>query len=112
MNSENNFETFLSISNKEFLIFTKEKNNDKKLFENKLLFEETENGKYLILLDKFVDENIFRIEKIIKGFVNNIIIIIDCFEELTIGTSFKKKVMKNLLVKMILIIFFMTLKTK
>jgi len=91
MNSENNFETFLSISNNEFLIFTKDKNNDKKLFENKLMFEETEIGKNLILLDKFVNENIFKIEKIIKGFVNNIIIIIDCFEELKIGTSFKKK---------------------
>ncbi len=91
MNSENNFDTFLLISNKEFAIFTKDKNNNKKLFDNKLIIEETENEKYLDLLDRFLSENIFKIEKILKSFVNNIILIIDNKEDLKIGTSFKKK---------------------
>jgi len=91
MNSKNNFETFLSISNKEFLIYAKEKDSNRKLFDNKFKITETENDKYLELLDKFLDENIFKIEKILKSFVNNIIVIIDNQEDLSIGISFKKK---------------------
>ena len=99
MNNENNFETFLLISNKEFLIFVKDKINNKKLFDNKLVFEETKNEKYLELLNKFLDDNIFKIEKILKSFVNNINLIIDNKEDLKIGISFKKKNYDNLLGK-------------
>ena len=97
MSSDQNFETFLLISSKEFLIFSKDKINNKKLFEKKLIFEEIENEKYFHTLDKFLEENIYKIEKILKNFINKIIVIVDKKNDLIVGTSYKKKNYNNLL---------------
>ena len=58
MNSDQNFETFLLVSSNEFLIFSKDKTNNRKLFEKKLIFQEIENEKYFHTLDRFLEENI------------------------------------------------------
>ena len=97
MSSDQNFETYLLISSKEFLIFSKDKTNNKKLFEKKLIFEEIENEKYFHTLDKFLEENIYKIEKILKNFINKIIVIVDKKNDLIVRTSYKKKNYNNFL---------------
>ena len=82
------FETFLYISDNKYQIFVYDKNNSKNLYN-----EEIKNIGEIELntLSKFLDENIYKIEKMIKKFVRNIILIIEDDKVLDVGISFKKK---------------------
>ena len=82
------FETFLYISKNKYQIFVYDKNNLKNLYH-----EEIENGDEIELniLSKFIDDNIYKIEKMIKNFIRNIILIIEDDKVLDIGISLKKK---------------------
>ena len=82
------FETFLYISKNKYQIFVCDKNNLKNLYN-----EEIENIDEIELniLSKFIDENIYKIEKMIKKFVSNIILIIEDDKVLDVGISLKKK---------------------
>ena len=88
MIEETDFEIFLYISKKKYQIFVYDKNNLKSLYH-----QEIENGDEIELntLSKFVDENIYKIEKMIKNFVRNIILIIEDDKVLDIAISLKKK---------------------
>jgi hypothetical protein len=88
MIENSDFETFLYISKNKYQIFVYDKNDLKKLYH-----EEIENNDELELniLSKFIDDNIFKIEKIIKDFIRNIILIIEDNKVLNIGISLKKK---------------------
>jgi len=83
------FETFLYISKNKYQIFVYDKNNLKNLY-----YEEIENNEEIELniLSKFIDDNIYKIEKIIKNFIRNIILIIEDDKVLDIGISLKKKI--------------------
>ena len=93
MIENSNFETFLYISKNKYQIFVYDKNNLKNLY-----FEEIENDDVIKLniLSKFIDDNIFKIEKKIKNFIRNIILIIEDDRVLDIGISIKKKIMKKI----------------
>ena len=82
------FETFLYISKNKYQIFVYDKNNLKNLY-----YEEIENNEEIELniLSKFIDDNIYKIEKKIKNFIRNIILIIEDDKILEIGISLKKK---------------------
>ena len=82
------FETFLYISENKYQIFVYDKNNLKKLYH-----KEIQNGDEIELdiLSKFIDDNIYKIEKMIKNFIRNIILIIEDDKILDIGISLKKK---------------------
>ena len=88
MIKNSDFETFLYISENKYQIFVYDKNNLKNLYH-----EEIENNDEIELniLSKFIDENIYKIEKMIKNFVRNIILIIEDDKVLDIGISLKKK---------------------
>ena len=88
MIENSDFETFLYISKNKYQIFVYDKNNLKKLYH-----EEIGNNDEIELntLSKFLDENIYKIEKMIKKFVRNIILIIEDDNVLDVGISFKKK---------------------
>ena len=88
MIENSDFETFLYISKNKYQIFVYDKNNLKNLYH-----EEIENNDEIELniLSKFIDENIYKIEKMIKNFVRNIILIIEDDKVLDIGISLKKK---------------------
>ena len=88
MIENSDFETFLYISKNKYQIFVYDKNNLKKLYH-----EEIGNNDEIELntLSKFLDENIYKIEKMIKKFVRNIILIIEDDKVLDVGISFKKK---------------------
>ena len=88
MIENSDFETFLYISKNKYQIFVYDKNNLKKLYH-----EEIGNNDEIELniLSKFIDDNIYKIEKTIKNFIGNIILIIEDDKVLDIGISLKKK---------------------
>ena len=88
MIENSDFETFLYISKSKYQIFVYDKNNLKNLYN-----EEIENNDEveLNILSKFLDDNIYKIEKMIKNFIGNIILIIEDDKVLDIGLSLKKK---------------------
>ena len=88
MIEETDFETFFFISKNKYQIFVYDKNNLKNLYH-----EEIENNDEIELniLSKFIDDNIYKIEKMIKNFIRNIILIIEDDKVLDIGISLKKK---------------------
>ena len=82
------FETFLYISKNKYQIFVYDKNNLKNLYHEEI---ENDDEIELNILSKFIDENIYKIEKMIKNFIRNIILIIDNDKILNINISIKKK---------------------
>jgi hypothetical protein len=88
MIEDTDFETFLYISKNKYQIFVYDKNDFKNLY-----IEEIKNNNEIELntLSKFLDENIYKIEKKIKKFIRNIILIIENDKILEIGISLKKK---------------------
>ena len=82
------FETFLYISKSKYQISVYDKNNLKNLYSEEIEYsDETE----LNTLSKFLDDNIYKIEKKIKNFIRNIILIIEDDKILEICISLKKK---------------------
>ena len=88
MIENSDFETFLYTSKNKYKIFVYDKNNLKNLYN-----EEINNNDEveLNILTKFLDENIYKIEKMIKNFVRNIILIIENDKVLDVVISLKKK---------------------
>ena len=88
MIENSDFETFLCISKSKYQIFVYDKDN-----LNNLYIEEIKNNNEIELntLSKFLDENIYKIEKMIKKFVRNIILIIEDDKVLDVSISLKKK---------------------
>ena len=82
------FETFLYISDNKYQIFVYDKNNSKNLYNEEI---KNDNEIELNILSKFLDDNIYKIEKMIKKFVSNIILIIEDDKVLDVGISLKKK---------------------
>ena len=88
MIENSDFEIFLYISKKRYQIFVYDKNNLKNLYHQEI---ENDDEIELNILSKFIDENIYKIEKMIKNFIRNIILIIEDDKVLNIGISLKKK---------------------
>ena len=82
------FETFLCISKSKYQIYVYDKNNLKSLYNEEV---ESSDEIELNILSKFLDDNIYKIEKKIKNFIRNIILIVEDDEVLDIGISLKKK---------------------
>ena len=88
MIEETDFETFLYISKNKYQIFVYDKNNLKNLYEAELKIND---DIHLNLLSKFLDENIYKIEKMVSSFVRDIILIIDYDKIFNTNISIKKK---------------------
>ena len=88
MIEETDLETFLYISKDEYQIFVYDKNNLKNLYNEDIkINEETQPNS----LSKFLEENIYKIEKITSNFIKNIILIIDDEKILNTNIAIKKK---------------------
>ena len=83
-------ETFLYISKDKFQIFLFEKKNFKNLYKDEIKFYKSH---YIDFhnLNKFLESNIFKIEKLIKGFVKNISLVIDNKDVSNIDIGLKRK---------------------
>ena len=88
MIENSDFETFLYISRNKYQIFVYDKDNLKNLYNKEI---KNDDEIELNILSKFIDDNIYKIEKIIKNFIRNIILIIEDDRVLDIGISVKKK---------------------
>ena len=97
MAEEIDFEAYLSISKNKFEIFLFDIKNLKSLYQNELKFESSIID--LEKLSKFLDENIFKIEKFAGKFVENIFLMIESDENLQINICIKKKNYDNIINK-------------
>ena len=88
MIEETDFEIFLCISKTKYEIFVYDKNNLNNLYNKEIKIDDQIK---LDKLSKFLDENIYKIEKMINNFIRNIILIIEDDEVLDVGISIKKK---------------------
>ena len=91
MNEVTDFETYLIISHKKFEIYLFDIKNFKNLYKSKLKFENELENLDLNLLNNFLEKNIYKIEKLVGNFVNNINIIIENKSILNFNLSVKRK---------------------
>jgi hypothetical protein len=88
MIEETDFETFFYISKNKYQIFVNDKKNLKNLYNKELEINEEID---LNSLSKFLDDNIYKIEKEVNSFIKNIILIIEDDKILNINIAIKKK---------------------
>ncbi len=91
MIEEIDFETYLYISKNKFQIFVFDKSTNKNLYDEELILNEQFNFQDFINLSKFLDENIYKIEKLIGIFIKNIFLIIKKDNNLCVRVAYKKK---------------------
>ena len=91
MNKEINYETFLFIGLKKFIIHVNHKDDFKIIHKSEMNFPNELNGLQFDKLINFLDENIFYIEKKFNYFIQNIYIILEHNEFTPIGISIKKQ---------------------
>tara|TARA_B100000886_G_C20293036_1_gene436295 strand:- start:130 stop:834 length:705 start_codon:yes stop_codon:yes gene_type:complete len=90
MSSDTPFETFLLISPKKFSILVINKSNLQKIYQEEIQSFNVSNQINLDELDIFLDDNILKIEKILKNFVKNVYLIIDFNNFFSVRISIKK----------------------
>ncbi len=91
MTNDLEFETYLIIGTSEIQIYLFDIKNKINMYEEKFKFQNKYSKIDLNILSKFLEENIFKIEKIIDKFIKNIFIIIDNEEILYLNLGIKKK---------------------
>ena len=91
MNKDIDFETYLIISYGKFEIFLFDIKNHKNIYQEEFKFRDVSEKLDLNLLNDFLENNIFKIEKLAGNFVNNINIVIENKSILTSNISIKKK---------------------
>ena len=96
MEDKDNFQTYLYISEKNLIISVRD-NFDKKNYEKKILFQQNLNYLDLEILNNFLNDNVYKIEKSINDFVKKIFIIIDLNIFFKVDISIKKENNENLI---------------
>ena len=91
MIEESDFETFLYISQKQYTIFVDDKRNSKNLYKQEFKIENKINSDDLSYLSKFLDENIYKIEKLVGNFIKDVTLIIENDKILNTDIGIKKK---------------------
>ena len=91
MNKKQDFEYYLSISKNKFGIYLLDTKNYENLYKKELVTNENSNINDFNILKKFLDENIFKIEKLSGKFIENIILIIEDNRVLNLEIGIKKK---------------------
>ena len=91
MTDELSFEAYLSISQKKFEIYLLDKKNLKNIYKEEVNLENDLGLINYNLLHSFLDENIFKIEKLIGNFLRSIVVIIEYGQTLNCSVGIKKK---------------------
>ena len=99
MAEEIDFETYLSLTKSKFEIYLFDKKNLKNLYKEELKLENNFNYLDSEILSKFLDNHIFKIEKIIGKFIKNICLILDDDVNLQVNICIKKKNYDNIINK-------------
>ena len=95
MNNNFNYNTYLFLSKKKFILSVYEDNSTEGFYEKQLNIENQLEDINYEKLDKFLNENIFKVEKILNNFVKKIILIIDTDQFFQFELSIKKKDYEN-----------------
>lgn len=91
MNKEIDFETYLIISYGKFEIFLFDIKSHKNIYQEEFKFRDVSEKLDFNLLNDFLENNIFKIEKLAGNFVNNINIVIENKSILSSNIGIKKK---------------------
>ena len=95
MEKKINFETYLVISHDKYEIFLLDIKNIKIFYQNEFKVENASEKINLIILNEFLETNIFKIEKKVGSFVNNLNVIIEDVSILNFDISIKKNYSGN-----------------
>jgi len=90
MNKEIDFETYLIISYEKYEIFLLDIKNHKNIYQEELKFRDVSEKLDFNFLNDFLENNIFKIEKLVGNFINKINIVIENKSILTSNISIKK----------------------
>ena len=102
MIEESDIETYLCISPNEFIIYLYDKKNLKNLYKKNFELNNNTNLIDFNNLDKFLADNIFKIEKLSGNFIKNIFLVIDSDQIVESNFGIKKKNYENAIDKKIL----------
>ena len=91
MNKEEELENYLSISPKKFGIYLFDKKNFKNLYKEELILNDNSNFLDFNNLKKFLDNNVFQIEKLSGKFIENIFFIFEDNKIFNLEMGIKKK---------------------
>ena len=91
MNKEKELENYLSISPNKLGIYLFDRANYKNLYKNEMIVSENNSTYNLSVLKKFLDNNVFEIEKLSGKFVENIIFIFEDNKIFNLEIGIKKK---------------------
>ena len=97
MTEETEFETYLSITPNKFGIYVFDTKNSNNLYDEEFKLQSNNqnlNDKFLI---KFLEKNIFKIEKLTGKFIKNIYLLIDSKNILNLSIGIKKKNYSNII---------------
>ena len=90
MENDLNFEVFLFFSPKKIILSVNRKNDFKIIFKNEIFFENASTQLNFNKLESFLNENIFKVEKILGNFVEKMNIIIETTDFFNLQISMKK----------------------
>ena len=91
MTKEFDLDTYLIVTNCKFIICLFDKKSFKSIYTQEFEFNSKPGGIDLNFLSKFLESNIFKIEKLTSKFINNIIVVIDIKEIKDLNIGIKKK---------------------
>ena len=91
MNKDQQLENYLSISPNKFGIYLFDPKNSKNVYKEELLINQNNNYLNLSNLKRFLDNNIFKIEKLSGKFIENIFLIFEDKSTFNLEMGIKKK---------------------
>ena len=97
MTNKVDFRTYLYLNHNQFIIYVAEILTNEKIYSKKLEIEENSTELKFSKLKEFLDVNIFKIEKKLNNFIEDIYVILDSKEFHSIKLSIKKDNNGNLL---------------
>ena len=95
MIEETDFETYLNVAKNKLQIFLFDKKKSKNLYKNEVKIKNEFNFIDFNKLSRFLDDNIFKIEKLSGIFIKNIFLIIESDEIFYMDIGIKKKNYEN-----------------
>ena len=91
MTKEFDLDTYLIVTNYKFIICLFDKKNFKNIYIQEFELKNKSGTLDLNSLSKFLENNIFKIEKLTSKFINNIIVVVDSEEIKDLNIGIKKK---------------------
>ena len=89
MSKNLNFEAYLLVSPKKFLVSVKKKNNFENIYQQEKNFENDFEIIKLNELNEFLNENIYKAEKYVDNFIKDINLVLDCNQFFCVQLSLK-----------------------